>query len=119
MPSMEQKRPHRMKGRRRPNVLLHRSLKDPTMGATMRPDKGPTIQTAWLSTGPAPKPFSKYGVVKVNLMTIISTEGENKVTYDVWKGLEAEGELMTYLSVDRYLERVGKETSFERNSIYV
>lgn len=66
MPRTVATMPTMMKGLLRPQRLVHRSLRVPTMGATMRPDNGPTTQTLWLITSPAFNPFSKYGVVIAN-----------------------------------------------------
>lgn len=59
MPKTVARRPPTINGRRRPKRLVQRSLRAPITGAMIRPDIGPAIQTAWLSTLSADKDFSK------------------------------------------------------------
>lgn len=58
--------PTAMYGLLRPHLDVLESASAPTIGCTMRPDKGPAIQTndVWLLVKPR---FSKYGVQSVML----------------------------------------------------
>lgn len=59
MPKTVAIRPPTMNGRRLPYLLVQRSLTEPMMGATMRPERGPATQTPWLRRMPEVSVFSK------------------------------------------------------------
>lgn len=61
------------------------SLREPTSGAMIRPEIGPTIHTMWDISRPEWRDFSKKGVVIANLDGFMLVR--IGLTGGIWKGL--------------------------------
>ena len=75
--------PTMMKGRRRPHFDLDSSAMAPTMGCTMRPERGPAIHTSdvLLFVKPSDRRYGVQSVRRVSSLTPVSYLDKGNATY--------------------------------------